>query len=91
LVSGSNDGSLDEFGVRDLWVLRYHGGELDDGVAETVGSRDLLKAHISEKFNNGELVKDKDVVIWYGAHFIHDQLNNPGANSIVGPDIRPLK
>jgi hypothetical protein len=44
-------------------VLRYHGGELDDGVADTFGSRDLLKAHIDDKFRNGELVKDKDVVI----------------------------
>ena len=89
LIPGSNDGTSDSFGVGDLWVLRYHGNELDDGVAITTGSLAATRANI-DQFVNGEPVKDKDVVIWYGAHFKHDQ-SHGGGDHIVGPDIKPVK
>ncbi|KAI9786210.1 MAG: hypothetical protein M1839_007620 [Geoglossum umbratile] len=89
LIPGPNDGVADDFGVGDLWVLKYHPGEIDDGVGFT--SDIDAKANI-DKFVNGELVKDQDVVVWYGAHFKHDQSHEqePEHGHVVGPDIRPV-
>jgi hypothetical protein len=88
LFPGSNDGASDNFGVGDLWVLKYHSNELDDGVPFVMDFS--ARANI-DKFVNGEPVKDKDVVLWYGAHFTHDQSHEGGGDHVVGPDIRPLK
>jgi len=89
LHPGPNDGTSDEFGVGDVWILKYHGNELDDGVGfvSNIGA----KANI-DKFKNGEPVKDTDVVIWYGAHFKHDQDHDDdeGGGHVVGPDILPV-
>ena len=83
LFPGPNDGTLDAYGVGDLWVLKYHPGELDDGGTSN--------ARIDEKFVNHESVRNTDVVIWYAAHFRHDQITQGGAGQIVGPELRPLK
>ncbi|KAH0564762.1 hypothetical protein GP486_001845 [Trichoglossum hirsutum] len=90
LIPGPNDGVADEFGVGDMWVLKYHPGEIDDGVRFT--SAIDAKANI-DKFKNGEVVKDQDVVIWYAAHFKHNQSHEQGPEHghIVGPEIRPLQ
>jgi len=90
LIPGSNDGTMDAYGVGDLWVLRYHPNELDDGVAITPGSGAETMEHI-DKFKNGELVRNQDVVLWYAAHFKHNQSHEGGGNHVVGPDIIPLK
>jgi len=111
LVPNLSDGTTDNFGRNDFWVLRYKnvpGGsflqnEIDDGwlsvggqCTETGGSCINIT-----KFVNAESVADQDVVVWYGAHFIH----NDGANRldpertglvltgshVVGPDIRPVR
>ena len=69
--SGENDGDADSFGVGDLWVLRYYGGtEIDDGVTSVGGTPEQCKAH-QDNFLTGENVENKDVVIWYAAHFTH--------------------
>jgi hypothetical protein len=88
LFPGPNDGVSDPYGVGDLWVLKYHGNELDDGVNILTGA--ATRADIN-KFVNGEPVKDQDVVIWYGAHFKHDQTHGGEGSHIVGPDLIPLK
>jgi Cu2+-containing amine oxidase len=88
LIPGSNDGTSTAFGIGDVWILRYHGDELDDGVTAIGGAPDEVKEHIDD-FVNGEPVKDKDVVVWYAAHFRHDQ-SRPGSH-VVGPTIRPVK
>jgi Copper amine oxidase, enzyme domain len=89
IIPGANDGTLDSFGVGDLWVLRYHGGsEIDDGVTNVGGTPDQCKAHI-DKFVNEENVENKDVVIWYGAHFTHDI--HAHAGHIVGPTLKCVK
>jgi len=74
----------------DVWILQYHNTELDDGSPES-------KAHL-DKFLTGESVMDKDVVIWYGAHFRHVQHHHDAsgdgdgpATHVVCPDIRPIK
>ncbi len=89
IIPGANDGVLDSFGVGDLWVLRYHGGnEIDDGVTLTLGTPAQCMAHI-DSFVNGENVENKDVVIWYGAHFTHDI--HAHAGHIVGPTLKCVK
>jgi hypothetical protein len=36
-------------------------------------------------------VKDKDVVVWYAAHFRHDQGHGGPGGHVVGPTISPVK
>jgi hypothetical protein len=94
ILPGPNDGvatnSPDwDFPRGDLWVLRYHSNELDDGVNHTGPP---CEAEI-DKFVNGEPVENQDVVIWYGAHFTHDVTSEPPGDfgHIVGPDLKPVK
>ncbi|WP_139488935.1 hypothetical protein [Brevibacillus dissolubilis] len=88
LVPGVNDGTADEeFGVGDVWILRFHSGEFDDGVNRTSGSPEQVKAQL-DRFLNRESVLGEDVVLWYAAHFDHA----PGGegSAIVGPTLRPF-
>jgi len=73
----------------DVWVLRYHGAEIDDGI-HAIGPP--YEANI-DAWVNGEAVNGEDVVIWYGAHFTHDvQSDPPGQHGhIVGPDLKLVK
>lgn len=108
LVPNLSDGVVDTFGANDFWVLRYKnvvGGtnvmnEIDDG--ETcVNCTNTTGAIRITPFVNGESVVDEDVVVWYGAHFIHsdgqnlldpDRYSNVISGShVVGPDIRPVR
>jgi hypothetical protein len=83
IVPGPTDGVADLFGRGDFWVVRYHPTEIDDG-----GSGPGAEAGI-DKFVNGELVENQDVVVWYGAHFRHDvSEQGPGECHEVGPTIR---
>ena len=76
------------FGRGDLWVLRYRGSEIDDGVV-AVGPP--YEAGL-DQWVNGEAVSDHDVVVWYGAHFTHDVQHDGAAQHghIVGPDLVPV-
>ena len=86
---GDNDGIADSFGVADIWFLRNRPNQLDDGV-EAIGPP--YEAQI-DNFVNHELIKNKDIVVWYGAHFTHiatqDHDDTTGGH-IVGPDLVPL-
>ena len=83
---GANDGNRDSYGVGDMWVLRYRGSaEYDDGQGFTTDPT-LSRAHI-DRFVNGEIVEDRDVVLWYAGHFRH----SPGhGGALVGPDLKPF-
>ena len=111
LVPSVLDGVADSYGRSDLWVLKYKnvsGGtalqnEIDDGYNSTGGACTAISGSCIniDKFINGESVVDQDVVVWYGAHFIHSDganLLDPNrsptilTNShVVGPDIRPVR
>lgn len=70
----------------DLWILRYRGTEIDDGVV-AVGppyEADILNNWQS----NWESIQNQDVVIWYAAHFTHDFGHHAG--HIVGPELKPV-
>lgn len=112
LVPNLSDGTVDTFGRNDFWVLRYKnvpGGsplqnEIDDGW-ESIGGEctDTGGSCINiTKFVNNESVVNQDVVVWYGAHFVH---NGDGehrldpersgmvltGSHVIGPDIRPVR
>jgi hypothetical protein len=74
------------FGAGDVWVLRYHGNEIDDGFNSTTSAN--ADAKIGE-WVNGESVLGQDVVLWYGAHFTHDIAHQGPAGHVVGPDLVP--
>jgi hypothetical protein len=88
LVPGPADGTADDFGAGDVWVLRYRSDEIDDGQGFT---RDPALARAGlDRFVTGEPVQSEDVVIWYGAHFRHDpaQAEPEGEHGHrVGPDL----
>jgi hypothetical protein len=94
VIPGPNDGTAASssdapFGRGDLWVLRYHGNEIDDG---TVATGPPYEANISA-WVNGESVRDQDVVLWYGAHFTHDVAHEPPGTfgDIMGPEIKLVR
>lgn len=72
----------------DVWILRYHGGELTDGTRATGPPYDGG----IDGFRNGELIHNRDVVIWYAGHATHDvQADPPGHfGHIVGPTLKPI-
>jgi hypothetical protein len=86
LVPGASDGAATPYGVGDLWVLRYHPNEIDDGQGFTTNPS-LSRAHLDPFMTPPEPVTDTDVVLWYSAHFTHDQAHEAGAK--VGPDLVP--
>ena len=76
------------FGRGDVWILRYRGSEIDDGV---VAIGPPYEANI-DSWVNGEAVDDHDVVVWYGAHFTHDVSHHGPAlhGHVLGPDLKPI-
>ena len=89
-MPGANDGNADAYGIGDLWVLRYKGSEIDDGQGFTTNAA-LSMEHIDNFKSPAELVENQDVVLWYAAHFLHDESQPGGQPHIVGPEIRPVK
>ncbi|MGB7068051.1 MAG: hypothetical protein WBD22_01020 [Pyrinomonadaceae bacterium] len=104
LTPGRTDGTADAFGQNDFWLLQYQGTpasplELDD-LNDYDSPQGITAINIDPWLNNESLV-DQDVVVWYAAHFIH----NDGANlvdpdrsglvlngsHVVGPDLRPIR
>jgi hypothetical protein len=86
ITPGAHDGSSTAYGVGDLWVLRYHPGELDDGQDFTTDPN-LSRAHLERFMSPPESVSDTDVVVWYAGHYVHDAGVEVGHR--VGPDLIP--
>ncbi|HYJ74711.1 MAG TPA: hypothetical protein VEV65_03885 [Kineosporiaceae bacterium] len=90
ITPGPADGTADSYGVADLWFLRYHGNELDDGV-NTVGGTPADTRCRLDQYLTGESIDGTDVVVWYAGHFIHDEEHpSPHQGHIVGPELRPI-
>ena len=90
IIPGPDDGQATAepdwpFPKGDVWILRYHGNEIDDG---SVAIGPPYEAGL-DAWLTGESIDGQDVVIWYGAHFTHDVNNEaPGHfGHIVGPDL----
>ena len=106
LIPNLSDGKADAFAVADIWVLRAKPptgdpvtSEIDDGIL--LGQSADPSIHISP-WVNGESLVNQDVVVWYGAHFTHDDADFRALNSsrsgniisgshVVGPDLRPIR
>ncbi len=76
----------------DVWILRYRGTELDDGVNCTTGGFGCVTEANLDAFVNGEAISNHDVVIWYAGHVTHDVVNEPPGEfgHICGPDLKPV-
>jgi len=111
LVPNKTDGAADNYGRSDFWVLKYKsvtGGnnfqnEIDDGWNSIGGQCTATGGsciNITPFLNNESLVNE-DVVVWYGAHFVHSDganLLEPNrsptilsGSHVIGPDIRPVR
>ena len=93
IIPGPDDGRATAepdwpFPRGDVWFLRYHGSEIDDGV---VAIGPPYEAGI-DGFVNGESIVNQDIVVWYGAHFTHDIAAEPPGTfgEIVGPILKPV-
>ena len=93
IIPGHDDGVATAmpdwpFARGDVWLLRYHPGEIDDGVA-AIGPP--YAANIGA-WVNGESIRNQDVVVWYAAHFTHD-VHETGAHHghVVGPTLKPVR
>jgi hypothetical protein len=86
IVPGSDDGVADSFGRGDIWFLLNKNTEFDDGVLATGPPYEALL----DNFVNHELIENKDIVIWYAAHFTHIVTGGDTTGHIVGPDLVPL-
>jgi len=93
IIPGPDDGVATSspdwpFPKGDVWILRYRGSEIDDGVT-AVGPP--YEAGL-DNWVNGESIQNQDVVIWYGAHFTHDIAHEPAGSHghIVGPILKPV-
>ncbi|MBS4201231.1 hypothetical protein KHA93_16455 [Bacillus sp. FJAT-49732] len=87
LVPGKDDGKADSFGVGDVWLLSYHSNELDDGQGFT-SNLDKARANL-DKFVNSENINGRDIVVWYSAHFVHDESSGEEVPHILGPELKP--
>jgi hypothetical protein len=86
LTPGNNDGEADNYGVGDLWALRYRSNQIDDGAVAT-----STRAHL-DAFANGESIVGANVVLWYVGHFTHETGHDhhaAGGGHIVGPTLKP--
>jgi hypothetical protein len=83
IVPGPEDGTADDFGAGDVWVLAYSPDEMDDGQGFT---EDVALARAGlDRLVSGEGVHSKDLVVWYAVHVAH-----PGTGAErVGPDLVP--
>ena len=71
----------DPFGGPDVWALRYHGNEIDDGGA-TGGP--LVTRSTSHRLSTASQSIDQDVVMWYRVGLRHE--HGPHC-TLVGPTI----
>ncbi len=88
VVPGAMDEVADAFGVADVWALRYHYNETNDGGSYGKGGGGPAndQIHIS-KFLNNENIDGQDVVLWYRAGARHGGTIH---QAMVGPTLRPF-
>lgn len=84
IIPGAHDGTANEFGAGDVWVLRYSPDEMDDGQGYTTDPA-LARAGL-DRLVSGEPVHSEDVVLWYGVHVSHpgDEVDRVGPDLVAG-------
>jgi hypothetical protein len=80
------DGNYDKYGQGDVWLLRNHfPDEIDDSGQPIEGCSTC--AHLNPMVNN-EVIGGQDLVVWYGAHWVHNHFDQPiQANQGDGPHV----
>ncbi|MCA1716764.1 MAG: hypothetical protein LC781_07855 [Actinobacteria bacterium] len=92
LIPGPDDGVADAFGRGDVWILRHHDSEIDDGISAAPSEAGLSQPNAPAdigRFVNGESTYNQDIAIWYAAHFTHDV--NAEIGHIVGPTLQAVQ
>jgi Cu2+-containing amine oxidase len=84
VVAGGMDSIADSWAVADVWALRYHSTEIDDGGATSGATGDA--AHMNN-YLNSESINAQDVVFWY--HAGHRHLS-AAVCIVVGPTLKPI-
>jgi hypothetical protein len=84
VIPGSHDGVADAWAVADVWGLRYHDDEIDDGGATGGPTGDAV--HVSD-YLTGESIEREDVVLWY--HASHRHAGGIGCQ-MSGPTLKPV-
>lgn len=86
ILPGPSDGTADLYGGSDAWFLQFHEGEIDDGQGFTT-SRVRSRQRI-DLFANGEIIQNRDVVVWYALHWAHvDEELGDEVGVFIGPDL----
>lgn len=88
LHPGSSDGTADDFGQSDVWLLKARDTEMDDLIGFT-DSEDQAKAHL-DRFLDGESLIGEDLALWYAVHFAHhtDCNDQVGQHPKLGPTLK---
>ncbi|HEV3168391.1 MAG TPA: hypothetical protein VGZ22_30580 [Isosphaeraceae bacterium] len=90
VVPGKEDGVADDWGVADMWALRYKGArEHDDGGLRT-NQVDGARIHVNDYLND-EAIDGQDLVMWY--HTGHMHVGGTAANcdpEMIGPTLKPV-
>ncbi len=84
VMPGPQDGVADAWAVADMWALRYHGSEIDDGGATGGPNGDAI--HV-DQYINGENINGQDVVMWY--HVAHRHAGGLD-HALIGPTLKPF-
>jgi hypothetical protein len=83
---GPLDGNYDKYGQGDLWFLRNHfPNEIDDSAQTSIpgcGTCARLNPMV-----NSEALTNQDIVVWYGAHWMHDHFDGPQPLHGDGPNV----
>jgi hypothetical protein len=85
---GPKDGNYDKYGRGDLWLLLNRFPlEIDDSAQTGSGT----EARLDPMLNN-ENILNKDIVVWYASHYVHDHFDSPthvhgDGPSLCGPNL----
>ncbi len=89
IIPGAEDGIGTEFSGADYLLLRSSTRQIDDGIRLVGGD---VQPTIKRFANNSGLVA-ADLVVWYGAHFLHsvaeDPMKDGASHHVVGPTLQP--
>jgi hypothetical protein len=84
ITPGANDESADAYARGDVWALRYNSYQLDDSSVYRGTAINI------DAFLTGQSVTDQDLVVWYGAGFLHTHEESRESLDLRGPTLTPI-
>ena len=61
---------------------------MDDGQGFTTDVN-KAKANLDKFLATKENINGQDIVVWYAAHFLHDETSGEDVSHILGPELKP--